>query len=257
MFSSTSSMLNSPFMGAYAAANTFLDALAAYRRREGLPGLSVSWGTWSETGMAVEGERAAGAPRSMLKGVGTLSNQDGLDALELLLRYNTVHAGVMPMDWGEWRRAYPAFSSMPFFRDLMDPPEFSLLPDHSNDQFGRQAARVAAAAGTVDNLVDYLTREIAMALKTTPDRVPVNVSLPSLGFDSLMAVEIKNRIETDLQVDMPVVKLLEGQSINYLSEFLSKKMASAPAAGAGIQLQNDGNKANANQIEQAWEEGAL
>jgi acyl carrier protein len=257
MFSSTSSMLNSPFMGAYAAANTFLDALAAYRWREGLPALSVSWGTWLETGMAVEGERVAGAPRSMLKGVGTLSNQDGLDALDLLLRYNTVHAGVMPMDWEEWRRAYPVFSSVSFFRDLMESGIVSPVPDYSDDQFGRQAARVAAAAGKVDNLVDYLTREIAVALKTTPERVPANVPLPSFGFDSLMAVEIKNRIEIDLQVEMPVVKLLEGQSINYLSDFLSKKLTVGIAAGAGIQMPSDGNRASANQGEQNWEEGTL
>jgi hypothetical protein len=96
-----------------------------------------------------------------------------------------------------------------------------------------------------------------VALKTTPARVPANVPLPSLGFDSLMAVEIKNQIETDLQVEMPVVKLLEGQSIIYLSDFLSKKLTVSIAAGADIQLPSDGSKASANRGEQNWEEGAL
>ncbi len=167
MYSSTSSILNSPFMGAYAAANTFLDAMAAYRRREGLPALSVSWGTWSETGMAVEGERAAGAPRSMLKGVGTLSNQDGLDALELLLRNDAVHSGVMPMDWEEWRRAYPAFSSMPFFRELIKSIDSSPATDNSDDQFERPATSGGRAVIEYEqSYVDYLTCEIAKALKT-------------------------------------------------------------------------------------------
>jgi len=256
VYSSTSSILNSPFMGAYAAANAFLDAMAAYRRREGLPALSVSWGTWSQTGMAVEGERAAGAPRSLPKGVGAISNQDGVDALELLLRCNAVHSGVMPMDWKEWRQAYPAFSSMPFFRDLMNFTGFSPVPDHSDDQFGRQAARTAALAGRVDDLTDYLTREIAVALKTTPERVPVNVSLPSIGFDSLMAVEIKNRIEADLRVSMPMVKLLEGHSINVLSDFISKELIVRTTAGAGIQMPSDENRAKANQGG-LWEEGEI
>jgi acyl carrier protein len=161
------------------------------------------------------------------------------------------------MDWGEWRRAYPVFSSVPFFRDLMDSGIVSLVPDHSDDQFGRQAARVAAAAGKVDNLVDYLTREIAVALKTTPERVPVNVPLPSLGFDSLMAVEIKNRIEIDLQVEMPVVKLLEGQSINQLSDFISIKLTDRSAAVTGSQQPSGAGKTKTDQNEQVWEEGVI
>jgi hypothetical protein len=56
---------------------------------------------------------------------------------------------------------------------------------------------------------------------------------------------------------MPVVKLLEGQSINYLSDFLSKKLTVGIAAGAGIQMPSDGNRASANPGEQNWEEGTL
>ena len=87
--------------------------------------------------------------------------------------------------------------------------------------------------------------------------MPVEVSLPSLGFDSLMAVEIKNRIETDLQVEIPMVKLLEGQSINQLSDFLSKKLA----ASTFVKIDGQGPAANdsssSSQGEEDWEEGTL
>lgn len=257
MYSSTSSILNSPFMGAYAAANTFLDAMAAYRRREGLPALSVSWGTWSETGMAVDDERATGSPRSMLKGVGTLSNRDGLDALELLLRNDAVHAGVMPMDWEEWRRAYPAFSAMPFFRELMESIDSSPAAESWDAQFGKHGAQAAKSVVEADNVTAYLTGEIAKVLKTQPQKVPLTVPLPSLGFDSLMAVEIKNRIQTDLRLDMPVVKLIEGQTITQLSDFISMKLRADWAAGDSTQMTADGNKNEMSQGEQGWEEGAL
>src|SRR6185312_5829837 len=52
LFSSSSSLLSSPLMGGYSAANVFLDALAHHRRGLGLPAISINWGTWAETGMA-------------------------------------------------------------------------------------------------------------------------------------------------------------------------------------------------------------
>ena len=256
LFSSSSSMLNSPFMGAYAAANSFLDALAAYRRRIGFQALGISWGTWSETGMVFEGARAANAPRSLLKGVGTISNREGMEALELLIRCNAVHSGVMPMDWHEWERAYPAFASRPFFESLMSPDEDAPDVGRTDDPSNRQTIR-AAATGNVDRIVDYLTLQIAFVLKTSPDRVAANVALPTLGFDSLMAVEIKNRIENDLQVDMPMVSLLEGQTINQLSNALSKKLAANNMGDTGSQAEVENNRKNTNHDDQNWEEGVL
>ncbi len=257
MFSSISSMLNSPFMGAYAAGNTFLDALAAYRRWEGLPAISVSWGIWSETGMAVEGDRVDGDRQFLLKGAGTISNQEGLDALELLLRCNPVHSGVMPINWEEWQRAYPAFSSMHFFKDITNSGEFTQVTEHTDDRYGRQAAREAATAGDVDSLVDYMTREIAEVLKTTPDRVEVDVPLPALGFDSLMAIEIKNRVEIDLQVVLSVVNLIGGKSIHQLSEFLSEKLMTGIKGAQDRQGTGGGRSMNSHQDGKVWEEGAL
>ncbi len=72
-----------------------------------------------------------------------------------------------------------------------------------------------------------------------------------------MAVEIKNRIETDLRVDIPVVKLLEGQSITQLSDFISMKLKADWTVKANTQLTADGNESEMSQEEQEWEEGAL
>ena len=258
VYSSTSSILNSPFMGAYASGNIFLDALAAYRRSRGLPGMSISWGTWSETGMAVAENKDAGMPATQLKGVGTISNRAGLQALEYLLQNNVTHAGVMPMDWVEWRRAYPAFATMPFFRDLMDTTVLFPTPGHLDDQFENQTAREAAASGKIDKIEEYMTRVIALALKTTPERVPADTPLTSLGFDSLMAVEIKNRVEIDLHVEIPMVKLLEGQSVKGLSVLISEKLAMARTQGgnAADGAQGASETVPADQA-QNWEEGEI
>ena len=115
LFSSTSALLNSPLLGGYAAGNAFLDALAHHRRARGLPALSINWGTWGEVGMAVE----AGRGGAMLKGVGLITTSRGLAALRELLQAGDTQAAVMPVDWAEFARAYPAFTADPFLEAMV------------------------------------------------------------------------------------------------------------------------------------------
>ena len=254
VYSSTSSILNSPFMGAYASGNIFLDALAAYRRSRGLPGMSISWGTWSETGMAVAENKDAGMPATQLKGVGTISNRTGLQALEYLLQNNVTHAGVMPMDWVEWRRAYPAFASAPFFEEIMEAIGFASTFEELDNEPQRQTENIAEFFNN-ENLGDFLKMEIATALKTTPQRVPLDASLQSLGFDSLMALEVTQRIKIKLHVDMPVIKLLEGNSIEELSNFITNNLNFNLVDGFCIPANSENDESNLDGLQ--WEEGEL
>ena len=98
--SSTSALLPSPLLGAYAAGNACLDALAHQWRAHGVRALSVNWGTWGEVGMAVEAGRTASG--ELLRGVGTISTSRGLAALAALLA-----AGTYPGDGYARRLGHP------------------------------------------------------------------------------------------------------------------------------------------------------
>jgi short-subunit dehydrogenase/acyl carrier protein len=212
--SSSSALLRSPLLGAYAGGNAFLDALAHHRRSRGLAALSVNWGTWGEVGMAAEAGRAKGG--GLLSGMTTISTSQGLAALGDLLATGAVQAAVMPVDWAALARAYATFARDRFLA--------SLVGEGGTTEVGRSASagalaalRAAPSAGRGDLLAAYLRAEAARTLGMASDDLDLASPLSSLGFDSLMAVQLKNQIEADLGVVVPMIRFLDGPSVNQLA----------------------------------------
>jgi myxalamid-type polyketide synthase MxaE and MxaD/epothilone polyketide synthase C/epothilone polyketide synthase D len=244
--SSTSALLASPLLGAYAAGNAFLDALAHHRRARGLPALSVNWGTWGEVGMAVEAGRSASG--DMLAGVGTIPTGRGLAALESLLAAGAVQSAVMPVDWQTLGRSYPQFASDRFLSQLVGAVA-PAVPGASGNGV-RAAALRAAADGERPALArDYLRAEAARALGMRADRLDTDHPLSSLGFDSLMAVQLKNQIANDLGVVLPMILFLQGPSVDELVPAVLEALADGTQVAAGVA---DGAAAADD-----WEEGSL
>jgi acyl transferase domain-containing protein len=241
MCSSSSALLASPLLGGYAAGNAFLDALAHHRRALGLPALSVNWGTWSEVGMAVEaGHSASGA---MLAGVGTITTARGLEALRELVETDAAQAAVMPVDWTEVARVYPAFVADPFLEAVAGG-----TPQRAREAcLTREGLHAAIGSERPHLLRTYLHAEAAHVLGMTPPRLDVSAPLSSLGFDSLMAVQLKNRIENDLRLMVPMIEFLQGPSVEQLAQSLLQRMEEMPATPAAREVAAD----------VAWEEGSL
>jgi hypothetical protein len=107
MFSSIAGVLGGPGQGSYAAANSFLDGLAHYRRSLGLPALSIDWGPWADGGMASEQDDAH-RRRLRTNGIGTIEPRQGLKALGELLQDRAAQAVVLPVDWEAMLRQFPA-----------------------------------------------------------------------------------------------------------------------------------------------------
>lgn len=269
LFSSASSLLDSPFMGAYSAANTFLDALARYRRLIGLPALSVSWGTWSQTGMAVD--LAQAESRSALKGVGTISNREGIEALELLLKSNTVHAGVMPIDWELWRRTYPVFSSTPYLEKLMGGMKTVHLVGEIEDR-GKTAGTVTtgitllerlqrASAGEQKDILFACVRDNVVKVLKIDTAQPPNIHqvFSEIGMDSLMAVELNNRLQIDLGHLLPPTLAFEYPTIDSLTAYLFDKLFSStknPMSFSRARKGGNSENSGTQELEQLTEQEA-
>ena len=225
LYSSTSSLLSSPFMSSYAAANASLDTLAALRHAAGLPGLSVNWGTWREAGMLLDFDAAR---NTRLKGVGTLSNKEGLGALEYLLRCDVSQAGVMKIDWDRWQSDYAAFSTAPFLRRFMAEQGPSQRPG----SVVLSAAKLnAAEPGARQALIErFLVEQVGRIFKLEQNDVNVATPLTESGMDSLMAVELRNAIDSALGVSLPMVRLVEGPSISKLTTEVLEQFSSARVA---------------------------
>lgn len=242
MFSSTSALLSSPLMASYAAANTFLDAFAYYRRSLGLTALSINWGTWGEAGMAVA--FADTAKDKSIAITGTMTNQQGLQALEMILQQDTPQVAVMPVDWEIWQKQYPAFTKAPFLSKILQPVDEAVST--ARPQIDRSAWLAAPETERMSMLQTYLIQQAATILGFTAGNLDPTQSISTLGLDSLMAVELKNRIEVDLAVVIPMVELLVGPSVNQLAQTVFGKL-SADSTGPEVPV------AQATH----WEEGEL
>ncbi|ALG08297.1 type I polyketide synthase [Kibdelosporangium phytohabitans] len=197
LFSSGSTVLGSPLIAGYAAANAYLDAFARRRRLQGKPATSIGWGFWSQTGMAAR--QASQWQRTLPTGMGGVTTRAGISILERLLRARAGHVVVLPVNWAQWADAHPQAAQSPILRGLVHAPQPVAV-----------AAPVPARADVAQLLVEYT----AQVLGTTVDRVSRDQPLTRTGMDSLMAMELRNRVERDLGVTVPVVNLLGGCTLN-------------------------------------------
>jgi acyl carrier protein len=226
-FSSASALLSSPRLGGYAAANAFLDALAHHCRARGMPALSINWGLWSEAGMATRfaGDDVAAVA---LRGMGTITTAQGLDSLGLLLNESVAQVAVLPVDWRRWQELYPALVGAPLLEHLVQKEAVgarkSRVPFLTPSML--HAAPFEERRAMLERyLIDLAASVIGMDPKAFDSAQPLN----ELGVDSLMTVELKNRIELDAGIVVPMVKLLEGPSVSQLAvmflELLDTTMA--------------------------------
>lgn len=230
LYSSASAVLSSPLLSGYAAANAFLDSYAQHARQRNRRMLSVNWGMWSDVGMVTQFD-AAGVEALALKGMGSLSAQQGLEALRLLLATPVAQAAVLPVAWEQWRRRYAALAAAPFLSEVMGTdPAAAAARTQADD--ARSHIRAASAAERPALVEAFVGSQIARVLELDEHGFDRSAPIKDFGLDSLMAVEIRNRIESSLGVSLPLVAILEGPSARELATLVSARLGDAVAGGA-------------------------
>jgi acyl transferase domain-containing protein/acyl carrier protein len=223
LYSSAASLLGSPGQSNYAAANAFMDGLAEYRRARGLPGLSVQWGAFSDVGMAAA--RANRGERLSQRGMNNLSPRQGWRALGELLHGEAAQVGVVPLDVRQWVEFYPHLATMARFKELLQAGTGQ--PKGDKELVARLRA---ASAAELPGMMEALVREQAAAvLKLEPSRIEKSTPLKTLGFDSLMGLELRNRLEARLGVTLSATLVWTYPHIAALTEYLCSLLVAAPA----------------------------
>jgi acyl carrier protein len=231
LFSSAASILGSPGQANYAAANAFLDALAQHRRARNLPAVSINWGPWSEIGMAVRESRET---RLSSTGMGSIEPTVGLAILGQALSGPLAQLGVLPIEAAAWRRFAPAGQAPPYLAALVPNAGSESMEVPIGSALDSSALLQVPPDDWQPILERQLQEQAARVLRLPASELDVEQPLNNLGIDSLMAIELKNRIEADLGATVPMVKFLEGPSVRDLAGFLSEQLAPilAPLAGA-------------------------
>ncbi|NMO37737.1 SDR family NAD(P)-dependent oxidoreductase [Streptomyces sp. GMY01] len=225
LFSSAVATAGVPGQANYAAANTFLDALAAHRRALGLPAVSLAWGLWEATGAMTGHLGTADRVRLARHGVGPVATEPGLDAL---LRAERPHTVVSPLDEVLLREEAVTGQLKPLFHELIRVPVASRRPGGGTG--GAWADRIAAVpAHERLRTVTALLREQAALVLGHDDGDGIGAGRPfkELGFDSLTAVELRNRLGRLTGLTLPATVVFEYPTLGELAAHLHDALTAA------------------------------
>ncbi|WP_055526380.1 type I polyketide synthase [Streptomyces graminilatus] len=227
LFSSFAGTVGSAGQGNYAAANAYLDALAARRRAEGLPATAVAWGPWAGGGMAAEGPEAETRLRS--GGVVPLDPDAALTALDRAMARADAGLTVADLAWDRFVPGFTAARPAPLLAEL---PEAQALLTRTaaagNDGGAEEAGgalrgRIAGLApGEQERLlVQFVRGHVATVLgHASADAIDADRAFSELGFDSLMAVELRNRLGVAAGLQLPATLLFDQPTPRVLARHL-------------------------------------
>ncbi len=216
LFASSASLLGSAGQANHSAANAFLDALAAYRRAQGLPAITINWGPWGEIGAAARLPEVI--ERLNQLGIGTIESQAGIQVLERAFLKQPVQMGAVPINWLQFRQQQ--WASTPLLADLV-----AASGESDRQQIGvgfLQQLESAAIADRHDLLMAGVRAQVAktVGLKD-PEQIEPGQRLIDLGLDSLMAIELKNRLQSTLDCSLRSTLLFDHPTLESLVEHLA------------------------------------
>jgi NADPH:quinone reductase-like Zn-dependent oxidoreductase/acyl carrier protein/short-subunit dehydrogenase len=201
MFSSIASILGSHGQANYSAANAYLDALAHFRHRAGLPALTVNWGQIADAGTVARRPELGRYLDSI--GVRGMSSTDALARLAVLMVSPEAEVGVMDVDWDRLSLTSSKFKQLPMIRDLVSAGKAGGTRKRAASEWRKgilnldEEEQLAAVS-------ELVCGQLAATLGLPPGEIDPARPLAQSGMDSLMAVELKARIESQSGVELPM-----------------------------------------------------
>jgi acyl carrier protein len=221
MFSSVASVIGNPGQGNYVAANAYLDALAHHRRSLGLPAMTVNWGHLGQMGYVSRNSHVSDYLNR--HGIAELSPQEAHELFGVLIRSDCTQASAMRIDWPHWAEANPRLKKAPKFRDMVSldvggdsqKSLISMILDSQGEQRQRQVE-------------DFVRETASRVLGIPTSQLEPTRALSEFGLDSLMGIELVNRLEEGLKSKLPVEKIGKNPTIQTISALLAESLPERP-----------------------------
>jgi pimaricinolide synthase PimS1 len=224
LFSSAAGVLGAPGQANYAAANAFLDALAQQRQASGMPATALAWGAWERESAMTSGLGEAERMRMRRAGLSPLSDEQGLALLDAALLSGRPDALAVGLNRNALRSQAAAGALPALFADLVQ------APIGSGPAVGSLAAKLASTAEPErDALVlEQVRAEVAAVLgHGSAEEVEPERAFKALGFDSLAAVELRNRLSAASGVRLAATAVFDHPSPLKLAAYLRGQIGGA------------------------------
>ncbi|WP_438010608.1 type I polyketide synthase [Sorangium sp. So ce321] len=224
LYSSSASLFGPPGIGNYVAANVFLDALAHHRRHRGLPALSINWGLFAGVGMGITAEREG---RMTQRGWRSITPEEGEALFHRLLSVDRAQMGVVHFDARHWVDLHPLVASSERLSSIVD--EARAAAAVARAAAPRLAALVRALREAAPDerrrRVEKLVREqVAAVLRIDGARIDARAPFRTLGFDSIMGLELRNGLESGLGLTLSAALIWTYPTVAALSEQLAVEL---------------------------------
>ncbi|AOX00475.1 hypothetical protein BJP34_14335 [Moorena producens PAL-8-15-08-1] len=251
LFSSMAYLLSTEGAANYAAANAFQHTFAYYRKSLELPAITINWG--AILGIGLEPQlKASEKFQNQGRGIEPILPQKAVEALELLLGTNAIGVGVAPINWSQFIEKLPGEVSPPFFEDL------TVSQTEKSVKAYQLLEKIKTASTTEKEslLVAHLQSEIAQVLRIKDSQIDIQQPLNTMGVDSLMALELRNRVKSQLEVNIQVSQFIEGVSISELAIKVNEQLRQIDS-NQETKLENDGQLLSTDINNSDWIEGEL
>ena len=219
LFSSVACVLGSAGQANYAAANSYLDALAADRVRRGRPATSINWGPWSEIGLAAA--QSNRGDRLTSHGLYSLKPAEGRRILRRILTGRPTQVMAMRFDAEQWSKWHGSSGDALLLEELRG--SVSAVSHQSSlnlvDELRSVEGTVAAAM-----LLEHVRTHTAAVLRLERESVPMKKPFRTMGLDSLLGLELRNRLERTLGLRLSATVIWNFPTVEHLSKHLFEKL---------------------------------
>ncbi|HEV7614885.1 MAG TPA: SDR family NAD(P)-dependent oxidoreductase, partial [Solirubrobacterales bacterium] len=233
LFSSAAATLGSPGQGNYAAANAFLDSLAAYRQARGLPATSIAWGLWEEASALTE---TVDRQRMSRAGIEVISSERGLELFDASLAMGESFALAAPLDRGALRVAAKAGVLPPILAELVRVP--TRRAGEAGGSLSRKLADLPESEWGA-TVLEIVKDQVGGALGyPSGDAVDPDGAFKDAGFDSLAAVELRNRLNALSGLRLPATLVFDYPTPAGVATYLLGELSGvkAPSASPAVSV---------------------
>jgi polyketide synthase 12 len=237
LFSSMAGLVGSSGQANYSAANSFLDGLAVHRRRHGLPAISLGWGLWDQASSMTGGLEAVDFARFARDGITAMSSNEALQLLDTAMVIDEPFLVPAHIDTTALRAKFDGGTLPPMFVDLIN-----AKPRRQVDDSLAAAKSKSALLQRLDDLPEDEQQEILLDLvrshiatvlgNTTAEAIDPDKAFQELGFDSLTAVEMRNRLKAATGLPLSPTLIFDYPNSAALAGYFHQELVGASAEAA-------------------------